>query len=294
MNTKNNIKRLCVFAHYDKDGIVDDYVHYYLKSLLQVCSKLIFVSVSVNNTEDIKRLESLGIEVIVRDNVGYDFYSYKTGLEKENINQYDEVIICNDSVYGPTQSLESYFLSMKSNPADFWGFTESHNKHIHIQSYFMVFRKNVLTSNIFQQFWRKLKVLNNKEDIISNYEIGLSKSLHKKNFKSHSVFRTNNTHPAMHFFRNIHTLADTIKNKIFTIKFYKSLPNKIRNLGKVNPTHSQWKEALTSKSSPFIKIELLRDNPAKQKNIAEIIPTIISISDYPTDILKKHLKRIKN
>ena len=40
------INRVCVFAHYDYNDIVDDYVYYYLNELLLVVQKLVFVSVS--------------------------------------------------------------------------------------------------------------------------------------------------------------------------------------------------------------------------------------------------------
>ena len=38
------MKRVVIFAHYDKDNIVDDYVIYYLKALKEVASEIIFVS----------------------------------------------------------------------------------------------------------------------------------------------------------------------------------------------------------------------------------------------------------
>ena len=36
--------RLAVFAHYDHDGIIDDYVVYYLQAFRALCEHLIFVS----------------------------------------------------------------------------------------------------------------------------------------------------------------------------------------------------------------------------------------------------------
>ena len=38
------MNRICIFAHYDKDNIVDDYVIYYLNALKKDFSKIIFVS----------------------------------------------------------------------------------------------------------------------------------------------------------------------------------------------------------------------------------------------------------
>ena len=38
------MNRLCVFAHYDRDGLIEDYVLYYLQALKEVCYDIIFVS----------------------------------------------------------------------------------------------------------------------------------------------------------------------------------------------------------------------------------------------------------
>ena len=36
------MKRICVFAHWDKDNTIDDYVVYYLNALKEICEKIIF------------------------------------------------------------------------------------------------------------------------------------------------------------------------------------------------------------------------------------------------------------
>ena len=38
------MKNISVFAHFDKDTIIDDYVIYYLQALRAVSEKIIFVS----------------------------------------------------------------------------------------------------------------------------------------------------------------------------------------------------------------------------------------------------------
>ena len=55
----NCMKRLCVFAHWDRDNIIDDYVIYYLKALKQVVSTLVFVSDCDLPSEELEKLELL-------------------------------------------------------------------------------------------------------------------------------------------------------------------------------------------------------------------------------------------
>jgi lipopolysaccharide biosynthesis protein len=59
----------------------------------------------------------------------------------------------------------------------------------------------------------------------------------------------------------------------------------------LNITHYYWKKLLLN-GFPFIKIELLRDNPLNIdiRNWKEIIS---SVSNYPIEIIENHLKRIR-
>ena len=76
--------RAVVFAHYDAQDVVDPYVYYYLNKLADVSSKIVFVTTSNISPEEVQDLEQLGCDVVVRDNFGYDFMSYRVGLESFN------------------------------------------------------------------------------------------------------------------------------------------------------------------------------------------------------------------
>ena len=177
-----SLNRAIIFAHYDKYNVVDDYVYYYLKELQKNALHLIFVSTAKLIEKDIVKVSRYCSKVIVRENIGYDFMSYKVGLESFNYLEYDEVILCNDSVYGPLYPLTTLFSDMKNQECDFWGITESNVLNYHLQSYFLVFRKQVLSSLIFKNFFDTIKILKNKNDIIEQYEIGLSQQLLRNSF----------------------------------------------------------------------------------------------------------------
>lgn len=67
---------------------------------------------------------------------------------------------------------------------DFWGLTQNHKTRItHVQSYFLVFKPQVFNSTIFQDFINSIKKEETRNDIIQNYEIGLTKLLSDNNFK---------------------------------------------------------------------------------------------------------------
>ena len=97
----NCMKRLCVFAHWDKDNIIDDYVIYYLKALKQVVSTLVFVSDCDLPSEELEKLDGIADYKLAQKHNEYDFGSYKRGYQyliEHNILQKDDnLLFMNDA-----------------------------------------------------------------------------------------------------------------------------------------------------------------------------------------------------
>ena len=74
------MKRLCVFAHWDRDNKIDDYVIYYLKALKEVCETIIFVSDCNLEPNETNKLNNIADFVIAQKHGEYDFGSYKRGF----------------------------------------------------------------------------------------------------------------------------------------------------------------------------------------------------------------------
>ena len=288
MINKNN-NRAIIFVHYDKHNIVDDYVYFYLQELQRNSLYLVFVSTAKLSEKDVTTLSKYCSKVIVRENIGYDFMSYKIGLESFDYTSYDEVVICNDSVYGPLMPLENIFKEMQNVPCDFWGITDNTDMGYHLQSYFVVFRKNVLKSSTFKTFWNEAKVLHNKDDIIEKYEVGMSRALIDNGFVSstYTAFKATAFQKISAILKRI--TLQKIYLKVLSIVTQNYNPTKI---GKLNPTHHFWKDLLLSSKMPFIKIELLRDNPL-DINITDVENTLSQISDYDISLVNNHLNRMK-
>lgn len=174
--------RATVFAHYDKNNIIQDYVIYYLKELKKVSEIIIFVSDSSLNESEINKISSIANTVIAKPHGEYDFGSYKIGfkyLEDNNIiDSIDELVFANDSCFGPVINIEKIWEKMKDSPCDFWGNSLNLSGDLlHIQSYFLVLKKQVFTSNVFKNFIHSITVQNSKDEIVLKYEIGLSQLL---------------------------------------------------------------------------------------------------------------------
>jgi lipopolysaccharide biosynthesis protein len=285
-----NLNRLCIFAHYDKDNLVDEYVLYYLQKVKEISTSVIFVSTSKINEDGISKLGILCDKVILRENQGYDFMSWQKGIELiTNLSNYDELILCNDSVYGPLYSLSDIFDVMRSKGGDFWGITDSFEISYHLQSYFLVFKKRVIISDAFRNFWSRVKIESRKNDIIKKYEVGLTQYLISKGFKPGAFLASSSfTFKILRskiIFVLKHPLT-SIKIIIFAFQRY------VLNYKALNSPQYLWKDLFVNHHMPFIKIELLRDNPARV-NVEGYEKIIEQNSNYNIILIKRHLERIK-
>lgn len=261
------MKRLCVFAHWDKDNLIDDYVLYYLKALKEVCSIIIFVSDTDISPDEQEKLNGISNYNIIGRHNEYDFGSYKRGFlfAKENNIEFDELLFVNDSCYGPFYPLKPIFEKMEKKKCDFWGLTQNSyglkkegNINVaawqpHIQSYFLVFKSNIINSNIFQEYIKNVNKEDDKDNIITKYEIGLSEKLWKNGFKS----------------------AIYINNFIHT----------------ENCLASKWKKLIEKYKFPFVKTSIIRKGLFVTGEILNWQEIIKNVSDYPIQYIEENKAR---
>ena len=272
-------RKLCIFAHFDRDGMVDDYVLNYLRALMTAGVETIFCSTAQGlPKDDIEKLRPFCRTVIVRRNIGYDFASYRTGLEQAGeLSRYDAVILANDSAYGPLCDLTEMFASMENEGADFWSITDSHEFAHHLQSYFLVFNKAVVTSSVFKEFWCVFPNYSHKLAVIAKGEIGLSKLLAGSGFKMSALCETA---------RILKENPDSADLQGTRYIFFRP--------PFVNQAHYDWKLLVERYGCPFIKIELLRDNPKTIAGVSDWESVIRRVSNYDPELIHNHLLRVKS
>ena len=263
-------KHLCFFAHYDPDGIIDDYVIYYLKSLREIECDIVFISASVKESE-LEKISSLCIKFLERGEYGRDFGSWYLALKFANINMshYEFVIWANDSIYFPIRPIDNLLPFIRSKNLDYWGLTDSLegtslNFFYHIQSYFIGFSKNAreLLFPIFISEYEKFPFLSKKGQI-SLFEFGLSQHALSKNLLVGSLC-------------NIEDIWEVARN-------YQNLPP----ISDTNPTHFLWDTLITKFNCPVLKISIL-----KEKFISPILAKSIIGKYYDFNLINNHLERI--
>jgi len=197
------MKRAAVFVFYDKEGICDDYVAYYLEEIRSVCERLVIVSngsVTPEARDILFKFATPG-DVIVRENKGFDAWGYRAGLMHigfESLADIDEVLLTNDTVFGPVYPLAEVFSEMEEREElGFWGMTQhpAYEKEDlvtrnnpygyapeHLQTYFVVFRKALMESEVFERFWRKLLPIEKYEEAVGKFETIMTKMFGEAGF----------------------------------------------------------------------------------------------------------------
>ncbi len=173
MILNDNPKRLCVYFIYDKDGIIDDYIIYQIKDLKKNVSFLHCV-INGNLTDEGKeKLEAVADEVFERENKGNDIGAYKAALEHmgwDMIGEYDEIVLMNNTCFGPVYPFEEVFNWAKEQDVELWGLTHGekidwlgtdnylhfNKRKKHIQSYFLAFRKPLVGNRFLTNFFREI------------------------------------------------------------------------------------------------------------------------------------------
>lgn len=250
--------RLAVMAHFDVDGQIAPHVARHVEALAHAVDELVVVSTSTL-TPAAQSWFGDRAHLIRRPNFGYDFVSWRSGLEfAGDLKRFDEVVLTNDSFVGPLVGYATIFEDMANEPVDFWGFTQSARIAPHVQSFFLAFRSWVVRSRTFQEFWEQLIPLSDRSQVIRTHEVGLSRTLHEAGFASGSYFVPNASD------------ADAARMRMQWWAAHRSVTGHRRPPREVveersqepwNPAIALADRALEDGRLPYVKIDTLRYDP---------------------------------
>ena len=225
---------LCIYVNYSACDRLRPDVIWQLKEISRHY-RIIFVTTSGPSLATDPLFESLKehtLEIIFRENIGYDFGSWKAGIlaNYNLIYNSESLLLMNDSLYGPITSTEQLFNQVLNSSTDVTCMTLNHVGGTHAQSYFVSYNQSVFKSADFSSFWKTIPIYCDKFQLIKNCEMRWS----------HHLLNTGKT---------ISALYDT------------------GSFG--NQTHIDWRLLIEKHDCPFIKNELILKNPVGQ-NIANI------------------------
>ena len=223
------LKHYCVYVGFDSQSRLRPDVLEQIQILSQYYN-IVYVTTShrkISNDPLFASLKDLTYKILIRNNVGYDFGSWRAGILEleEEIKDCESILLINDSLYGPINSLEAVIDRAVHHESDIVCMTKNMVGGQHAQSYFVSYKKSVVESKLFTTFWKTLPVYGSKFSLIKECEINWSQELSKAGYKLSALFDTG-------------------------------------TFG--NQTHINWKELIEVQGFPFVKNELIQHNPVGQ------------------------------
>ncbi len=165
-------------------------------------------------------LEAITPDVIVRENTGFDFGAWKyvmtEYLDWDTVLNYDELVLLNDSCFGPLYPFPQIFSKMEQK-ADFWGLVE-HGEiktvnpfglcpygylPAHLQSSFLVVCSRLLHSADFREYWAHLTPAKNYQEVVAKNECVFTKHFFDLGYSYATLIDTTDmdgTLPTAHIF----------------------------------------------------------------------------------------------
>jgi len=187
------MKRLFLFAGYDKDGIIDDALIYYISKLNKFGDIVLCMDSDCKKSE-INKIKKYCLHVIAARHGEYDFGSYKRAYiwahDNGILKNYDIMYIVNDSVFGPVLDIKNTFQQIENLNSDAVGLVVSvHKTHSFMESWFVGLHRKVFTSTWFYDFICGISHESRKSAITIKYEHGLSKLIKRNGCTWNGVYR---------------------------------------------------------------------------------------------------------
>ena len=295
--------KVCVFVHWDGAGEVRDHVLHQLRGLVAAGLSVVFVTNAGRlRPAAVAAVQAICAGVIVRRNVGYDFGAWREGFEQLGLPRANTamVVIANDSVYGPLRSLNELFAAIDFGAADVWGATDSWQSRYHLQSYLMAFSPSVVGSETWTRFWAGVQPTWSKVWLIKLYEIGLTQSLLRAGFTCRAIwpYQTLLTDIDVGLLRDRAKeeegpdLNDPVNQA--RRRHVLRLRDAVSARAPLNPTSDLWRQLLNARF-PFIKRELLRNNPTQVPDVVEWRDALPEVSEASLAPIQRDLQRtLKN
>lgn len=233
-------KRLAILVVYSSNRKLDKCVSFLAEKMKEHCQKLMIVINGSVEEKGICELKQITNSVRVRENSGYDCGAYKQALIEyigwDELKEYDDIILLNDSCFGPIYPMEDVLKKMDNSQYDFWGiteqpvikagnYTEVKLPH-HIQTYFLCISKRMFDTKEFRDFWERLEPCNGYMDTVYNFELKFTEYFNKLGYTSGAyvdsgnMCSSENETQAYVFFDSYRLIAEEhcpfLKKKVFS------------------------------------------------------------------------------
>ena len=178
-------RRTAVVSCFFADGCVPETLLFLLRGLKEVVDNIVLVGDCLIVPSEMDKLSDLVCHAEFERHEQYDFGSYKRGLRYARSHGLldedvaDELVLINDSCFGPIFPFSESFDVMSKRPCDFWGYAGYQTAHVkkHISSFFLVFKRSVLDSGRLDDFLSRVEGKLDRGLVVMFFEIELTQYL---------------------------------------------------------------------------------------------------------------------
>ena len=180
-----------IYAHYDADNIIKDYVIQTIKAFRYFGYNILFYTAS----QILQNVDVLPCNVfyVKNDGAGTDWKIWLKGcnyLKQNNTIKYSHVFLLNDSIILPVNGLVNFGKTIKKmrETSDFWGHWESHEVEWHIVGTPIEFKYSMI-NDISKFIEKTIPLCSNKTDYILKMEVKFAKYLVNLGYKWNTVVK---------------------------------------------------------------------------------------------------------
>lgn len=184
--------RTAVVASYFGDGVIPPALVYFLRGLRGVTDNIVYVADCPVRPEEVEKLRGIVTVAKFERHGQYDFGSYRRGLAIARAKgllaaeRADELVVANDSCYGPVYPFAEGFAKMAARDVDFWGYMGYKafgSTPDFIQSFFYVFRRRVIDSGKLDEFLGGVRGKIERDKVIAKFEWQFTRFLAAAGFR---------------------------------------------------------------------------------------------------------------
>jgi Rhamnan synthesis protein F len=290
--------RVALFCHFDGRGEIRPHTRKYIDALCAEGFSVVLVSNSGQLAPPSLAWASERVaRTIIRKNLGYDFAAWRDGLLRLGLPAAatECLVIANDSVYGPFGPLGPLLSRMDFGAADAWGLTENWQIRYHLQSYFLAFGRRAMTSDAFGSFWRGVRDVRSKWWVVRTYEVGLTQALLAAGLRCQALWEYDSLIGAARQQLALEAAEEDGPGagdpfQQATLRNYERVVRGATRRVALNPTSDLWL-LLLGADFPFIKRELLRENPGRVPDVAAWRSAMAGLHEADRALITRDLQR---
>jgi len=244
-----------VVAHYDPQGDVADDLLATVRALHTRGARVCLVSTGLN--DGAAAALAPWADVVRRENTGYDFWSYKVGIDRLRSQRpsgpFERLLLLNSSVWIDDAERLLQRMDAHRGRLDVISVTLSHEVRPHLQSFWLAFETpEVLASSAFERWWADLVPLSVREEVIARHELGLSAHFAQAGFRLGALFQPTRE-------QRLRAVLRALENGFLPMPSGDVVSVDVAQADRLNPTMYAW-DALYEELG-VLKWELLRRNP---------------------------------